>query len=158
MLPIKFCGGGILQYQSCPKDKTLNHFSDSGTTNLDGIEFEVEFKVKIRASKSSFFETNKLSGLRGVCEIFADGDSIGRIKMQSGRLEYSILGGLIDNAVNQIFEGEPDTPDIDFSSSSNKAEWSKIINVEGTNYKVLIKFVFRESSDRLKYYVFVEKI
>ena len=139
------------------RDNSTTSSGDRGKADLDGVEFEVEFKIQVRGSASALFEQSRLAGLRGICEIFVDGEPASKIKMESGRMQTSILGGLLDSTLNQLFEGQADPPDTDFSSESNKAEWSRVVTCNGVNYTVLVRFVYRESSNVLKYYVFVEK-
>jgi hypothetical protein len=156
---VRVLSGGInLRYQTDPEDDFLNEIGDSGRVDIDGVDFEVDLEALVRATDSSLFEVHKIAGLRGLCQAYADGERVAEIKMQTGRMEMNIWGALIDTALNSIFEGQPDSADVEFSSSSDKAEWSTYMYLYNERYKLIVRFIYRDAADSLRYYVFAEKI
>lgn len=151
-------GEARIYYQNSrnQNDRQLLNIKRSGRSDVEGARVEASLNVNVRGSESSLFEQSKLAGLRGLCEVFVDDIPVIRIRMSSGRMDRAILSGLLDNVLDAAFEGTPDTPDKDFAPGNPVAEWSNSLQINGRSGRVIVRFVFRESSDTLKYAVIVE--
>jgi hypothetical protein len=135
-----------------------NEIRATGSADFAGFSVEAALKVDVRATKDTLLEDGPIAGLRGICQILVDGDEGAPIKMSTGRMEVSLLGGLLDAGMHAAMRGEPDPAVVSFGRDSNKAEWTKTLSLGSTRATVLVRFVYREATDSLLYYVFVERL
>lgn len=134
-----------------------NEIRATGSADLNGYEVEAALTVDVRATKQTLLETSVIAGLNGSCQILVDGDEVAVINMALGRTQVSLLGSLLDAGIRGARQGEPSRPDVEFGRGSNKAEWTAAVSAGKLRGTVLVRFVYREATNSLLYYVFVEQ-